>query len=385
MSENGVGKQTPFINPNDLSVSQSDLDTLRRIVSEDLSQSQLSELWKLVLKLQASLIDKQKLFEAQFQKLTQTELFRRAVNIALNTQQQASISIETKPKPPMPIPMEPKPKPQQKFAKNEGVSKRPRGNNKEIKQDKPKRQNNKPDKPKELKRIDLTIDKPIWGMTDLFLNPIPSDYDLKTLLEVTIDNNPEIPKEEHWNQRLLRIITNPREGRVRQQIKLPPAPPPADNEISEYWQEQVPSFQVEDQQMLNSGAIHRLLSSLVVTLPLESKAHTKKPFLRINPLPPKIPFNHYFSLSYEQRLSLELESLGLSTENCVMLNSTDGPFKKELDSYRQQLAEIKPKLDEYYNKISSEINDYRRKEQYRNRMNSQFLSLVHEYNLHASK
>lgn len=387
MYGNGDSNHSPFIVPNDLSVSQSDLDTLRRMSSENLSQSQLTELRKLVLNLKVTLIEKQTKFKDQFEKFTKTDLFRQAVEYALRSQQHP-IAMEIKPPmaPPVPMPVEVKPKPQPKYSKNDGASKRPRGNNKEIKQDKPKRQNSqKPEKPKEIKRIDLTNDKPIWGMTDIFLNPIPNDNDLKNLLEVTLQDQQEIVPEEHWSQRLSKIVTAPREGRARAQIKLPPAPPPGDDEVNEYWIEHVPSFQIEDQQMINSGIIHRLLSSFVCSAPLEPKKQKKKPFLRINPLPPKIPYNHYFSLSYDQRLLLELKSLGLSSENCVQMNTSDGPFITELDSYREKLAEIKPKLESYYQQICSELTDMRRKEQNRLRMNSAFVQLVQEYNSHATK
>ena len=261
-------------------------------------------------------------------------------------------------------------------------AKNPRPKVSETKE-KAKTKKEKAEKQKDFKRIELSGDKAIWSNVDQFFGSLPSEEDIERLLTVpNYDLNPPV-NPEHWSQRFIQIAQQPRESRKNTPLSLPPLPPPASSDVSDYWKDTTPTFQIEDTQMLNTSTIHRLLAALVVAEPMDETNHAlHEEYLKTSPLPPKQTYNQYLSFSFDERLKWELESVGLSPDG-LQKNMDDGPFDRELQDYQEKLKAIAPKLEKYKAKILAQLPRFKQNEQRRIKQNRTFLALVEEYNTGA--
>jgi hypothetical protein len=390
----------PFIiNPSKLCIKQNDIDALRPPANGTISQSQLKVLNSLLLRLQTELIESAHCYKECIQNLTDSDVFKRALQNTIRAQSQIQqipqrIQSEEVQKPivqaPRSVaqgpPLIPVNQQDQAWVPHSGKAarsanhKRPRPKMSGVKHDKPKRQNSvKSDKPKDFKKIDLSGDKPIWGYVDQFFGTLPSDEDLERLLSSPKYDVREIPIQEHWSQRLIPIVLAQREVRKNSNISIPPLPPPSNLDVSEFWTDRTPTFQMEDQQMLNTSTIHRLLSAFVTTEPVQKKESPKVLYLKTSPLPPSISFDSYLSHSFDERLKWELESVDLSPHG--IQKSMDGNiFAQEIEEYQKSLDEIAPKLENYKKRLFRKINQYRENERKRVDYNRKFTSIVEKYN-----
>lgn len=389
-----------FIKPNILCIDQNDIDSLRAANSGSLSQSQLKDLQSLIFRLHSSLIDSFQHYRDQFQHLTESDKFKKSLEMAFRAQSQIPpiqqrFQSEEVPKPmvkvPQPIMQGPPLVPVNKqdpawtprtSSKTKGSTnhKRPRPKMNEVKQDKPKRQNSsKSDKHKDFKKIDLSGDKQIWSYVDQLFGQLPSNEDLERLLSVPKYDAVDMPQQEHWSQRMIPIVQAQKESRKNSNILMPPLPPPSSQDVSEFWADKMPTFQMEDQQMLNTSTIHRLLSAFVATEPMPKSDAPKTQYLKSNPLPPHVSFDSYLSLPFDERLKWELESIDLSPDG-IQKNMDGGPFAQEIEEYQKSLNEIAPKLEDYKKKLFKRISEFREKEKKRIKYNRNFAEIVEKYN-----
>lgn len=378
-----MGEGGKFINPAQLSIPMSEIEPLRRraVVDPQSSGNQFDktdiiEIRQVLLKLQADLLVKQTQFQTCFEKLTSTAKFSRAVEMNLRApsrrdELQITPIMEYEPPPPKPR--------HAPLSKNISTQKKPRpAKHDKLQESKPKRNINKAEKPKDIKRIEFN-DKDIWKNCDQFWSGIPRQEEVDEVLSIPEIQpfNPIVDKGEHWSIKFSKIAQAAKDSKKREHALLPPAPPPRDEEEAKYWRRHPPLLPAEDLQLTNSSSIHRLLSSLVEVEPIQRERTTpKKKYLSLTALPPRVPFDPYMSLTFEDKLNLELKSIGLEKTEV----QDEGPFYQELLSYQAALKEIEPRLKEIREEIDTRYMEFKHKEEKRRQKLRFFFSLVDDHN-----
>lgn len=154
-----------------------------------------------------------------------------------------------------------------------------------------------------------------------------------------------VKREAHWSQHLIEPYQNTIRENSKISIKALPTPMKLD-EIAPYWEKNSVKFQIEKSQRCQRTKIHCLLSSLVRCDLPESSEENQDNRQRYHPLVPYIPQDKYLSLEFDQRLELELQSLGLDPSDEA------GEFEDNISSaihqYESELAKTKNLLQEFH-------------------------------------
>ena len=233
------------------------------------------------------------------------------------------------------------------------------------------------DKPKQVHRAPLEIPKivmikneDIWENTEIFFKGIPPVSQLKELLQdasttpfgFPIDSAKlfSVHPSEHWTVRL---------NKFAKENKLKELPSINQNEdkLKKFWRNNKLSFQIEEMQKKLDSPLQRLINALVESPPIQRIHDDEEPNLpkraRKHMLAPKIPYDPYLSLDFDQKLDLELKSVGLLNPNKDQTNASgDSAFITEIETYTDQLNKIVPKIQYYKDKILSQINEISEKD-----------------------
>lgn len=233
----------------------------------------------------------------------------------------------------------------------------------------------------------------VWNKADPFFQDLPDNKEFEKMFSI-IDAYAENRKNQireiqsnekvqHWNERMNQY--------VRSKMHRVPPPPPDANDISDYWKNNQISFQIEEMQKRSFSCFHYLINSFV-EIDSFSQKKTNSPLSSPNPneeidtkeseeikdkkepnpiasfsLLPQIVSETYMALSFDQRLSLEIESLELKPKNGLNFKRTS-PIEEEINSKMKECNDVISTLSQMRDDIMSNIDDYRRQQQERNRM-----------------
>ena len=218
------------------------------------------------------------------------------------------------------------------------------------------------------KMIPIEPNEIIWDNTDIFFKNLPPLNKLEDLLNkfstspygCPIDTSKifgQLPVE-HWTVRINRLA---KEKGLKQ---LPHVNINA-NRLHTFWKQNKLSFQIENIQKKQDSTLQRLINALVESPPIErgDKDIEIPKRARRHMLAPQIPYIPYLSLDFEQKLELELNSLGLGVSGDTSTKDpNDNAFTKEIQSYTEQLNQIIPKIGEYREKILEEMPEIIKKD-----------------------
>jgi hypothetical protein len=202
----------------------------------------------------------------------------------------------------------------------------------------------------------------VWTRVEPFFEPLPSDAELEVLFaQQELPPDVKLDKIEHWSARFRGPIT-----RANGRAVLPPGPPPPPHALAEYWAKTRTWFAIEPVQKSNSSVISHLLNALVEVDPLPPNEQ-KTLFLRTHPLLPNLPSDGYLRLSFEVRLDLELESLGLNAPSIAPGAHTTAPLQQEIDALRRKVDdEIMPAIRRDLAELKDGLPGFRLTEERRN-------------------
>ena len=197
----------------------------------------------------------------------------------------------------------------------------------------------------------------VWCRAEQFFLPIPTNQEIEKMF--AIRKVPEIKEFDgevkHWSLKMA-----PPSCRANGKADMPPGPPSSSDDTAEYWIQNRAWFQIEKIQKANCSPLHCLLNALVDVEPLdaENKMEKKKVYARSHALLPVIEDDDYMVYSFDIRLNLELESLGLNQPQ--KSSNKDSPFQNEIIELRDKIANVTiPAIDRLYNEIMENIDKYR--------------------------
>ena len=214
-----------------------------------------------------------------------------------------------------------------------------------------------------------------WRAAPLFAT-LPSQEEVRSVFDTIIEKSikstsmrMEIPKEpiQHWSKQLMENMSRMtiKESKKMPKLLPPPGPPPAATDVAEYWKTHTPLFPIQDIQKKNAHTMHRLLSSLVETdpaqMPKKSLSEPRKQYLPMNALAPKLEYDSYLRLDFDERLELELKDAGLDESVCVKMND-DNSFNDEIVMYKQQLLQLIPDVEKASRMLTEKIPLFRKQE-----------------------
>ena len=214
----------------------------------------------------------------------------------------------------------------------------------------------------------------IWVRSEPMFAPLPSQEDVASVFSQIIEKsikgatmsfeNPQTPIP-HWSETLLENMQKftTKESKRMPKLLPPPGPPPAPDDIADYWKHHTPSFPIQNMQKRNSHTIHHLLAAIVETdpskMPQRSLTEKRKPYLPINVLAPKLEHERYLCLDFDERLNLELKSVGLDLSQSVKMNDDD-TFAEEIAKYKQQLLQLIPEVQKSSKMLIDKIPTFRK-------------------------
>ncbi|OHT05301.1 hypothetical protein TRFO_26998 [Tritrichomonas foetus] len=204
----------------------------------------------------------------------------------------------------------------------------------------------------------------VWYRAEPFFQPLPLDDEINKMFASinTARRRKEAIHEpvEHWTIRMNKF--------VRSKMQALPKPPPTDDHgESDFWKKIQLPFQIESMQKRNFSSFHNLLNMFVeLDGPLEKKERELKP-LTYHALIPQVKSETYLALNFEQRLLLEIESLGLiPNEQDGNMKKSQSPFDSEIQAkINENDNEILPVLIELQNELVSNIDTYRKEQRIR--------------------
>ena len=213
----------------------------------------------------------------------------------------------------------------------------------------------------------------IWYCSQPFFQPLPPNHVIDEIFQVAMPIQRKKPKlKEHWAIEMERLVQN---SPAKPPLAHPPLPTKT-NDIAKYWKDHSVPFQIERAQKYNRSALHGLLASLVRTDPIEADkdndgndenqsneiTETKNKTKRNKHLlAPYIPYHSYLSLSFDERLDLELKSLELDKDSIKEVDDTESQdnsitqvgkaYQDDLQRNAQELIPIKKYITENIDKF----------------------------------
>lgn len=235
----------------------------------------------------------------------------------------------------------------------------------------------------------------VWYKSEQFFQKLPSNEELNkvfSIIDTYVENrknasleNLSNEKVPHWSERMNQYV------RSKKMSTVPPPPPDA-NEISDYWKKNQISFQMEDMQKRSFSVFHHLINSFVeLDAPLSRVSFQNSPLSSPNQtdeiatkesntceqrepniiasfsLLPQFASDSYMALSFDQRLSLEIESLDLNPPNGSNFKRTS-PIEEEINTKIKENDEIVSTLSKMRTSIMDNIDNYRMQQQKRSDM-----------------
>ena len=192
----------------------------------------------------------------------------------------------------------------------------------------------------------------IWCRSEPMFAPLPSTEDITAVFRSVIESGlknsrmkitaPPPGSTQHWSITLMEKMQKmAKENKRVPKLQQPPGPPPAAYDISDYWMEHTPDFPIEPMQKQNASTLHHLLSCIVETEPLPPSNRKRDLYLPLNVLAPRYKHDKYLCLDFEQRLNLELRSVGLDASTAKIITEQD-TFADEIAKKREEINQLIP-------------------------------------------
>ena len=207
--------------------------------------------------------------------------------------------------------------------------------------------------------------KSVWYTSEPFFQPLPTNDEVAKMFR-PLDNMKEWVEikgpVQHWTVKM-------NEFRQFPKMKTLPDLPEAENEEDEYWKEVTLPFQLEDMQKRKNSIFHKLLSSFVKLdgpIKRDENRESKQMPLITHSLLPYALSDSYLSYTFDQRLDLEILSLGLNLPDNS--NSQHGSlFDEEIEEIiKENKTNLAPVLIELRDQIINNIDKYREQQEKRN-------------------
>jgi hypothetical protein len=143
---------------------------------------------------------------------------------------------------------------------------------------------------------------------------------------------------------------------------------------------------MELSQKRNNSAINRLLSSFVPaqpdsTVPVDDNGE----YLQVQPLLPRIEFDTYLCCSFDERLMLELESVGLGLTHKEDPHLESTIFGHEIEHFERELNDIRPRVESMFQDVMDKLPAFREDEARRVAAREEFLDLMKDSKRRCSK
>ena len=206
----------------------------------------------------------------------------------------------------------------------------------------------------------------IWVRSEKMFSNFNKDV-IRSLFKTSLEKAESISHEpiktcstgQHWSEALmLNIQKNSKEN--KEKVLLPPGPPPAETDISEFWNNRKTRFPIEDMQKQNASVLHHLLGALVESEPIEKHLDDNaKKFLPINVLAPKLQFHSYLRFEFDSRLNFELQSIGLIKQSGSSLVNED-IFEPEIKRNKEEVINLIATLNMQMSNIFDDIDNMQR-------------------------
>lgn len=217
----------------------------------------------------------------------------------------------------------------------------------------------------------------IWQRVEAFFRPVPTDAEIESIFSDRLANStvPDLPNGIHWSQRFATLVQKS-QGRALP----PPGPSMGSAEISSFWRNEPPPFQLEKMQLRNESVFHSLLSAFVEAEPEKTEENGENHEDSVEDssegghvLLPFVEFDPYLSHGFETRLKLELESAGLDKcsekvetphnafdiEIRELQDQVETELRPELDRLKQRLMKLMPAIRAKQAKMADEAAIYR--------------------------
>ena len=207
----------------------------------------------------------------------------------------------------------------------------------------------------------------IWFMSAPLFKPVPTEEELNEICRMVLMDKPvEAPRvKTHWSERMRQIVIESQRG-TNKKLQFPPGPPPAADDVAEYWKKRAAPFPIEDIQRHNNSVMHCLLNAFVDAKPLpKSSDGDSRDFLPTHVLLPRIEFDEYLSRSFEERLELELKSAGLEKPASDTGGGDSGLFAQEIEQFKEELDKLRPEIERMRMEIVARLPEMREMEERR--------------------
>lgn len=214
------------------------------------------------------------------------------------------------------------------------------------------------------------------------------DYSLNKSDQDAKNNKPE----RHWSEHLNDIVLNSQREQKRsnsnRHLMQLPKPPPKSDDISDFWNGRTPSFPIVDIQKENRSIMHSLLSAFVEinsddeeVIDLDNNTEEEEDddsLIQAVPPVPRIDYDDYLSLPFEQRLEIELDYAGFKKETPHQDNASL-IFAQEIEQYKKKLKNSQPEIDSFKEEIKLVLHKSRPDEERRAMEQQKFLDIIPEF------
>jgi hypothetical protein len=190
-----------------------------------------------------------------------------------------------------------------------------------------------------------------WDNIDQYFMPIPSDDELRPILEPAPDvslsqRGPAV----HWSKKVSYLTD--------QGAAKPPGPAPGDADVSGFWNTTRVKFPLEAAQTRNGSVLNGLLGALVEVDPagMAGDGDVTVDYDHPVQLLPEVTADRYLALDFEVRLRMELEAVGMIEEEGGALGTS---LDQEISETRRQLERVRQRLNPMKQRIAEQLPDLR--------------------------
>jgi hypothetical protein len=229
----------------------------------------------------------------------------------------------------------------------------------------------------------------IWFRSAELFGRLPTKEDLDEICGapvVDVGTRPSV--KPHWSEEIMKKLHGGVKDTRKCKLQRPPGPPPSSDDLSSFWNGKRIAFPIEDLQKRNSSVIHRLLSAFVEAKQLAENVAAQqtraRDFLSTHVLLQRMSMDEYLSRPFDERLELELRSVGL--ESPVAADELEVlPFAREIEDLREQMEDLQPVIDHFRMELAEKLPIFRRMEEERIANHADFVDFLKEVKRKAHK
>lgn len=255
----------------------------------------------------------------------------------------------------------------------------------------------------------------IWVRSASLFRPLPTEDDIDKIFDFfTINTNNSLLNDrlirnknkndsrpylwsEHLNEIVQASQKETKKSSSGRQLMHLPQPPPAPDDISEYWTNRTPTFPISDLQKENRSVVHCLLSAFVEAYPEDPSQNgdiiasnsennsdddedfndVNDSFLGMHAPVPQIEYDEYLCLPFEERLEIELKFAGLEKPAHSMENGSN-VFAQDIEQLKKEMVNQQPQIEYFKNEIKEKLPMYKFDEERRISGQQTFQELIRD-------